>query len=217
MEKGKRTSIIVREWLGTPFPDCQYSRDEEDYAGRRTPMAGNYWLLKTDPETFTIDDLASAPKRTTGWDGVRNYQARNMLRDEFSVGDQCLIYHSGGDEPSVVGTGKVVRKAYPDPSAADPRSPYFDAGHAANRAEPRWFAVDVQFSAKFAQPVSLVELRSRPELAGMDLLRKGNRLSVQRVTEAEFRAIEKLGAGAAKSAAVDRSTKRADGTRSRRR
>lgn len=150
----------------------------------------HYWLFKTEPEVFSIEDLKAAPKQTTCWEGVRNYQARNMLRDDMQVGDKVLIYHSGGKEPAAVGTGTIVRGGYPDHFAWDPKSHYYDEGCTAE--EPRWYMVDLQWEQTFAKPLTLAELRGEAALSGMELLRKGSRLSVQPVKPAEFTAILKL-------------------------
>jgi predicted RNA-binding protein with PUA-like domain len=150
-----------------------------------------YWLLKSEPETFSIDDLARAKDQTTFWDGVRNYQARNLLRDEIALGDGVLFYHSSADPPAVVGTAKVVGAGSPDPSQFDARSDHHDPD--SKREDPRWFGVHVRLDRKFARPVTLPELRALPALADMVLLRRGSRLSVQPVSAAEWRVITKLG------------------------
>ncbi len=149
-----------------------------------------YWLMKTEPTTFSIDDLAGEPDQTTCWEGVRNYQARNLLRDEIGEGDRVLFYHSACKEPAIVGTAVVTRGGYPDHYAWDPRSKYFDAK--SDPENPRWFMVDIQLERKFDRPVTLAELRQRADLKEMKLLQKGNRLSVQPVTPGEFETIEKL-------------------------
>lgn len=151
-------------------------------------MAESYWLLKTEPGTFSIDDLATAPDRTTTWEGVRNYQARNMLRDDFKEGDHVLIYHSVKD-PAVVGTATVVRSGYPDRFAWDRQSHYYDPK--CDPENPRWFMVDVRFEKKFDQPLPLAQLREMAVLKEMELLRKGSRLSVQPVRKKEWAAILK--------------------------
>ena len=145
-----------------------------------------YWLLKADPETFSIDDLWNAPGRITHWDGVRNFQARNFLR-EMKRGDLAFFYHSGGKDPGIVGIAEVVREAYPDRTALDPKDPHFDAK--SKDGESSWSAVDVHGMERFSRPVSLSEMRTKPELAGMPLLKKGNRLSVQKVGAAEWNAV----------------------------
>jgi predicted RNA-binding protein with PUA-like domain len=149
-----------------------------------------YWLMKSEPSAFSIDDLARAPKQTTSWDGVRNYQARNLLR-EAAVGDGVIFYHSSADPPAAAGTATIARAAYPDATQFDPKSDYYDEG--STKDEPRWFVVDVKFEQKFARAVTLAELRAVPALADMVLLRKGSRLSVQPVKAAEWKTICKLG------------------------
>jgi predicted RNA-binding protein with PUA-like domain len=150
-----------------------------------------YWLMKTEPEVFSIQDLAKAKKKTTHWDGVRNYQARNFMRDQMKVGDGVLIYHSNADPSCVVGTAVVSREAYPDFTAFDPNDPHYDPKSKVE--SPTWYMVDVTFESIFASPVSLAELRTVAALAKMELLRKGSRLSVQPVRPAEFARICKLG------------------------
>ena len=146
-----------------------------------------YWLLKSEPDVFSLEDLKNCPNQTEPWDGIRNYQARNLIRDEMKVGDQAFFYHSRQAEPAIVGTVKVVREAYPDHTSWDLSSKYFD--EKSSPENPRWLMVDVQFENEFSRPVTLKELRSIPELKEMFLLRKGMRLSVQPVTEAEFQLI----------------------------
>lgn len=155
-------------------------------------MSCRYWLMKSDPETFSFDDLKTSPGQTTCWDGVRNFQARNYLRDEIRVGDGVLFYHSQSDPPEVVGTARVVRAGYPDPSQFDPRSRHHDPD--SDPAEPRWYAVDIRLEREFPRPVPLGEMRRAPALGGMALLRKGSRLSIQPVTAEEWGAIRKLAA-----------------------
>ncbi|HEY2728660.1 MAG TPA: EVE domain-containing protein [Polyangia bacterium] len=155
-----------------------------------------YWLMKSEPSVFSIDDLARAPKRTTSWDGVRNYQARNLLR-EAAVGDGVIFYHSSADPPAAAGTATIARAAYPDATQFDPKSDYYDEG--STKDEPRWFVVDLKFEQKFARAVPLAELRANPALADMVLLRKGSRLSVQPVTAAEWKAVCKVGDARARS------------------
>lgn len=139
-----------------------------------------YWLMKTEPTEFSIDDLESRPNQTEPWDGVRNYQARNMLRDEMQVGDQVFIYHSNCDVPGATGIAEIARAGYPDPTA-------FQAGHKhydpdSKPEAPRWFMVDVRFVRKLRRTISLTELKDRPELDGLALVRRGNRLSVMPVS-----------------------------------
>jgi predicted RNA-binding protein with PUA-like domain len=143
----------------------------------------NHWLMKTEPSTFGIDDFAKKPKKTAMWDGVRNYQARNMLRDDFRKGDLAFIYHSSAEETGVAGIAQVVRTAYPDPTQFDKKSDHYDA--AAKRDEPRWFVVDVQLKRRFKRVITLDELRKHAsrELDGMLLLKRGNRLSITPVAK----------------------------------
>ena len=146
-----------------------------------------YWLMKSEPDVFSLEDLKNCPHQTEPWDGIRNYQARNLMRDEMKMGDQAFFYHSRQAEPAIVGTVRVVREAYPDHTSWDPSSKYFD--EKSSPENPRWLMVDVQFENEFSRPVTLKEMRSIPELKEMFLLRKGMRLSVQPVTEAEFQLI----------------------------
>lgn len=146
-----------------------------------------HWLLKSEPETFCFDDLWRAKQRTTSWGGVRNYQARNLLRDELQVGDEVLFYHSSSAPSGVAGSARVVRAGYPDPTQFEPRDPAHDP--ASTPAAPRWFAVDVQAVRKLPRFLPLETLRREPRLAGMVLLQRGSRLSVQPVTPSEWRVI----------------------------
>jgi predicted RNA-binding protein with PUA-like domain len=152
----------------------------------------NYWLMKTEPSTFGIDHLARKPKKTAMWDGVRNYQARNMLRDDFRKGDLAFIYHSSSGETGIAGIMQVVRTAYPDPTQFDRKNDHYDAG--ATRLSPRWFVVDVQLKRRFKRVITLDELRRHEsdELAGMLLLKRGNRLSITPVSEAHWQFILSL-------------------------
>jgi predicted RNA-binding protein with PUA-like domain len=149
----------------------------------------NHWLIKSEPDVFSIRDLAKAKRQTTHWEGVRNYQARNFLR-AMRRGDRCLFYHSNATPPGVAGIVEVVREAHSDPSAWDPRSPYHDPR--ASPENPVWSMVDVQLLEIFSREVPLDELRQVKALAGMELLRRGSRLSVQPVTPAEFRTVTAL-------------------------
>jgi len=149
-----------------------------------------FWLLKTEPESFSIQDLASAKDQTTCWDGVRNYQARNSMRDDMQVGDRVLLYHSSTDPTAVVGTAKIVRESYPDHTAWDKKDHHYDP--ASTPENPRWFMVDIRLEQIFKQPVTLETLRGVAALKEMELLRKGSRLSVQPVRKAEFDAVLKL-------------------------
>lgn len=146
-------------------------------------MAMRYWLMKSEPSVFSIDDLQNAPHHTTCWDGVRNYQARNYLR-EMAVGDLVLFYHSNANPPAVVGIAEVVKTAYPDPTQFDKKSKYYDP--ASSPANPRWEMVDIKFVRKLSRPLSLQELQKEKTLKNMLLLQKGSRLSVQPVRQEEW-------------------------------
>jgi predicted RNA-binding protein with PUA-like domain len=149
-----------------------------------------YWLLKSEPDCFSLADLAGSPNGISHWDGVRNYQARNLLRDELAVGDGVLFYHSSIAEPAIVGIARVVRRGYPDHTALDPRSDHFDPR--ASDANPIWCMVDVQYLATLPEPLTREHLRRHPVLAEMEVLKKGNRLSVQPVTKEQWNAILQL-------------------------
>ena len=146
----------------------------------------NHWLMKTEPSTFSIDDLAHAPARTTCWDGVRNYQVRNMLRDQFAVGDLAFMYHSSCEVPGIVGVMKVVKPGYPDSTAFDPKHDHHDP--ASTPQSPRWFMVDVRLEQRFSRVITLDELRAheRGKLREMQILKRGNRLSITPVSTAEW-------------------------------
>ena len=151
-----------------------------------------HWLLKSEPDVFGIDDLARAPGRATGWEGVRNYQARNMLRDDFRKGDLAFFYHSSCEVPGIAGIVKVVREAYADPTQFDPKSEYHDA--ASTREAPRWFSVDVKLVERIVPVITLPELREHAgdALREMMILKRGNRLSVTPVSDAEWRFVLSL-------------------------
>lgn len=149
-----------------------------------------YWLMKSEPSEYSIDDLAAEKKQTTHWDGVRNYQARNFMRDEMKVGDRVLFYHSNANPAAVAGTAKVVREAYPDFTSWDPKDKHYDPK--STQENPRWFMVDIKLDKIFDEPVPLETLRGVKALREMELLRKGSRLSVQPVRKKEFDAILKL-------------------------
>ena len=147
------------------------------------------WLVKTEPDCFSIQDLAACPKQTTSWSGVRNYQARNFMRD-MQVGDRVLFYHSSAAPPAVAGTAVVARAAYPDSTAWDPKDDHFDAK--ASPSNPIWLMVDIRLDEIFAESVPIVRLRGEPALLGMELLRTGSRLSVQPVKPHEFEIVTQL-------------------------
>lgn len=146
-----------------------------------------YWLMKSEPDAFGIDDLKARPRKTEHWDGVRNYQARNMMRDDMKKGDQVFFYHSNCKEPGIVGIAKIAKEAYPDFTAFDPKQKYYDAK--SNPANPRWYMVDVQFVRKFKRTISLQEIKDTKALSDMQLVRKGNRLSIMPVTEKQWKTI----------------------------
>jgi predicted RNA-binding protein with PUA-like domain len=149
----------------------------------------NHWLLKTEPSAFSFDDLMKAPRKTTGWGGVRNYQARNTLRDEMKKGDLALIYHSNADPSALVGVAEVVREGYPDPTQFDEKDGHYDPDAALDA--PRWFQVDVKAVRKLPRQVSLEEIKATKALQGMLLVQR-SRLSVQKVSQADFDAILRL-------------------------
>jgi predicted RNA-binding protein with PUA-like domain len=154
-------------------------------------LSKNYWLMKTEPDTFSFDDLVGRPDRTDRWEGVRNYQARNMMRDQFQLGDEVFIYHSRVAEPAIVGVARVVRAAYPDPTALDPQSKYFDS-KSVEQGISRWVMVNVQAVGRFMRPITLKELRDVKGAENMLLLRPGQRLSIQPVQEQEWQLIHGL-------------------------
>ena len=152
--------------------------------------ARSHWLMKSEPSDYSIDDLES--DGSTHWDGVRNYAARNLMRDRMRIGDRVLFYHSNAKPPGVVGIAEVCRESYPDHTQFDPASKYFDVK--ATDENPRWFMVDIRFVEKLPRMVGLPEIRATPELGEMVLVNR-SRLSVQPVTEAEFKRIAAMGRG----------------------
>lgn len=150
----------------------------------------NYWLMKSEPEAFSIDDLAKKTSQTEPWDGVRNYQARNMLRDQMKKGDLAFFYHSNCTPPGIAGVVEIVKEGYPDFSAFEANSKYYDP--ASKPDNPRWFMVDVKFKQKFNRLISLDELKQQPELQEMQLLKKGNRLSILPITSEQWDLIVNL-------------------------
>ncbi len=149
----------------------------------------NYWLMKSEPTTYGIDTLKK--ERKTGWDGVRNYQARNFMQKEMNIGDLVIFYHSNCKPPGAAGIARVSKKAYPDPTALDPKSPYYDPK--ATKEKPIWHMVEVEFVEEFPHYVSLPEIKTEESLKEMLLLRKGMRLSIQPITAAHFKKISSMG------------------------
>jgi predicted RNA-binding protein with PUA-like domain len=146
-----------------------------------------YWLMKSEPSVFGIDDLKAKPKQTAFWDGVRNYQARNFMRDGMKKGDQIFFYHSSCPEPGIVGIAQVAREAYADQTAFDPKDPHYDPK--SDPENPIWMGVDVKFVRKLKRVLSLEELKREPRLDGFALLRRGNRLSVMPVSDAHWKIV----------------------------
>lgn len=152
-------------------------------------VSRHYWLMKSEPSSFSIDHLAQSPGQTTSWDGVRNYQARNFMRT-MAVGDHVLFYHSNADPPAVVGIAEVVRTAYPDSTQFDKKDKHYDPS--SQPSDPKWDMVDIKHVRTFPKPLPLEDLRKDPQLKGMVLLKKGSRLSVQPVTSGEWKHILSL-------------------------
>jgi predicted RNA-binding protein with PUA-like domain len=152
-------------------------------------VATAYWLMKSEPDECSVDDALAAPRATVPWTGVRNYQARNFMRDQMKIGDGVLFCHSGCEHPGIVGLAEVASAPYTDPTQFDPKSDYFDPGSKADA--PRWVMVDVHVVRK-TKPVALIDLRAHRELAGMRVLQKGNRLSITPVSAGEWRYILRL-------------------------
>lgn len=157
-------------------------------------MTAQYWLMKSEPHECSIDDALAAPRAIVPWTGVRNYQARNFLRDQMKKGDRVLIYHSNADPPAVVGEAEIVREGYPDPTQFDRHDDHFDPDSAPG--DPRWYQVDVKAVRKLPRPVSLPLIRETPALRKMALVQRGQRLSVQPVAEAEYATVVALGEAA---------------------
>ena len=156
----------------------------------KLPDTGRFWLFKSEPDAFSFDHLLQSPKRRSSWDGVRNYQARNLLRDDIKKGDGVLFYHSNAKPLSIVGIAKVVKESYPDHTAFDPGSKYFDPK--SDPDNPRWFMVDIEAVCRIEPPVQRDALVGIPALADMLLIQRGSRLSVQPVQPKEWRAVLKL-------------------------
>jgi predicted RNA-binding protein with PUA-like domain len=146
-----------------------------------------YWLMKSEPDVFSIDDLAQKPNQTERWDGVRNFQVRNWLRDAIKSGDQAFFYHSSCAIPAIVGIMQITSNGYPDPTAFDTKSPYYDPK--SSTTKPIWYCIDVCFIRKFKQPITLPQLKQTPHLQHLKLLQKGNRLSILPLAAEEWQAI----------------------------
>ncbi|HJP19891.1 MAG: EVE domain-containing protein [Gammaproteobacteria bacterium] len=156
-------------------------------------MSKRYWLFKSDPDEFSIEDLKNSKDKTACWDGVRNYQARNFIRDEIKKGEGVLFYHSNTDPLAITGYCKVVRENYPDDTQFDPKNKHFDSKSKPD--SPTWVMVDIRLVKKFKNPIHLTSIKKNPKLKGLKLVKKGNRLSVMPVTKAEWDEILKLGNG----------------------
>jgi predicted RNA-binding protein with PUA-like domain len=150
----------------------------------------NYWLMKSEPDVFGIDHLKAMPNKTEHWDGVRNYQARNMMRDEMKKGDLVFFYHSNCDQPGIVGTMKVVREGYPDHTAFNPEGKYYDPK--SDPDNPRWYMVDVQYQRTLKRVITLAELKDYEAMEDCALVRKGNRLSIMPISKKQWDFILKL-------------------------
>jgi len=149
-----------------------------------------YWLMKSEPGEFSIGDLVKQPNKTEHWDGVRNYQARNFMRDDMKKGDQIFFYHSNCSEPGIVGIARVAREGYPDFTAFDPKDKHYDPK--SRKDKPTWFMVDVRYVKRFKHTVTLVELKNEKKLKDMRLVQRGNRLSIMPITEKEWDTILKM-------------------------
>ena len=150
----------------------------------------NYWLMKSEPDVYGIDHLKAANKKTDTWDGVRNYQVRNMMRDDMKKGDLAFFYHSNCKEPGIAGIMIIVREGYPDYTALDPNEKYYDPK--SDPDNPRWYMVDVRYVRKLKRVITLTELKTHPELEDLPLIRRGNRLSVMPLSEQHWNFILKL-------------------------
>ena len=196
MATGKRAASATRakSTTGAPATGAKVANASSAESRATAGEQRRYWLMKSEPDVFSFDDLLTAPARTTCWDGVRNYQSRNFMRDDMHVGDLVLFYHSGAEPPAVAGIAEVVRDAYPDDTAFDPSDAHFDPK--SRRELPTWYMVDVRAVERFDEPVTLAKLRGTAGLEGMVLLQRGSRLSVQPVRREEFEIVVALGRGA---------------------
>lgn len=154
-------------------------------------MARNYWLFKSEPGEFSWDDLKNSKNQTTYWDGVRNYQARNFLRDEMKKGNGVLFYHSSTDPLAIIGICEIIKEGYPDHTQFDSKNDHFDSK--ATEDNPTWYMVDIKLVKEFKKPVTLDSIKSNPKLKNMKLVQRGQRLSVMSVTKAEWDEILKMG------------------------
>jgi predicted RNA-binding protein with PUA-like domain len=161
-----------------------------DKGSKPAPPTQRFWLVKSEPDVFSIQDLAKAKNQTTYWDGVRNYQARNTLRDQMKAGDKVLFYHSNAMPPAIAGVARVVKEGYPDHTAWDPKSDHFDPK--SSKENPTWYMVDIQLVEVFPKPLGLPMLKEIAGLKSMVLVQRGSRLSVQPVTASEFQLILEL-------------------------
>ena len=195
----KRRSVQINVLLLTALPlpaRCAVAAGIPSHASRMPTSKSNpaserqYWLVKSEPEVFSFDDLMKAPKKTTMWDGVRNFAARNFLRDGMKRGDHVFFYHSSAKPQAIVGVCEVVREGYPDPTAFDPKHPGHDPD--SDQKSPSWFAVDLRAVEALPRPVTLPEIKARPELAEMALVRIG-RLSVTPVSQKEWDTVRSMG------------------------
>jgi predicted RNA-binding protein with PUA-like domain len=156
-------------------------------------MRVNYWLVKSEPESFSIDDFAKSSDKTTYWDGIRNYQARNYIRDSMKTGDQVIFYHSGTETPAAVGICEIVKESYPDFTAFHPGNVHFDPK--SKKETPVWFMVDLKFVGKFEKEVTISQIKTNKKLEACKLVQPGNRLSLFPLLKSEFDEIVKMGSG----------------------
>ncbi len=153
-------------------------------------MKKNYWIIKTEPDVFSIKDLQSRPNQTSTWEGVRNYQARNYIKNEIKIGDICFFYHSSCPIPGIVGEVQVSKESYVDPTAFEKKSEYFDPK--STKENPRWFMFDVTFIEEYPQMITLNDLKNIPEISHIKILQKGNRLSITPISLMDYKLIKKM-------------------------